>query len=327
MKSLLVIMLAMFLSACSTTSATPTTSKDKPISASGSGYTFEDAKNEAFAKAVEYVVGSAILSETESRNNSITRDEIIRYSAGYVADHKVTEQHVSGNKYYVTVDVWVKSSRIHERLLNTGKSDGNIEGPKLATQYNSYMTDRLTGDRYLQALLNDYPKHAYSLNQGDIKFMLDSRRNPIIIIPIELRWNYKYLVAISEALTQLQDGDKKSPERIKIMAKDPSAWVLGWNETFYFNDGVRADRIKNTLLGGVSINVDITDNYGANIYSKCFGSDVFYQRIATSNTIIFGNDVERNNIQIVLDPRYTEFTTKYGTAERVKLSVVRNGSC
>ena len=51
--------------------------------------TFEEAKKEGFRLAVEYAVGSLILSETEVRSDRMKRDEIITYASGFVEDFKI----------------------------------------------------------------------------------------------------------------------------------------------------------------------------------------------------------------------------------------------
>jgi hypothetical protein len=55
----------------------------------GNGTTLENAKNDAFRNAITMIVGTAVLSERESRKDNLTKDDLINYSAGYVDRYQI----------------------------------------------------------------------------------------------------------------------------------------------------------------------------------------------------------------------------------------------
>ena len=139
MKYLLII-LALFCAG--SVYSQPTTKIDPKdpgyVRSVGNGTTLENAKNDAFRNAITMIVGTAVLSERESRKDNLTKDDLLNYSAGYVDRYQVTDKIENLNNVTVIVDVIVKSSKIHERVLNTGRTEKQIEGDRLSTQYNTY---------------------------------------------------------------------------------------------------------------------------------------------------------------------------------------------
>jgi hypothetical protein len=59
------------------------------LQVSGEGATLEEAKLNAFRTAIEFAAGSVVVSERESHNYKLVRNEILVYSAGYVTDYKI----------------------------------------------------------------------------------------------------------------------------------------------------------------------------------------------------------------------------------------------
>ena len=58
------------------------------ITVTGTGKTLDQAKEQAFRKAIEYKVGATVLSDVETQNYQRVKDEIYIYSSGYVDDYK-----------------------------------------------------------------------------------------------------------------------------------------------------------------------------------------------------------------------------------------------
>ena len=84
----------------------------------GEGSTIDQARQQGFRLAVEHAVGTVVASETEVRNDRLARDEIITYASGYVDRFEVVEQQRVGNRVLVNMKVWVRPSKIANRLLN-----------------------------------------------------------------------------------------------------------------------------------------------------------------------------------------------------------------
>ena len=95
MSRLLCLVVCLVLCACSTVGS------DNYITVTGTGSTFERAKQDAFREAVQIKVGSAVVSERMSTVDSLVKDDIIVHSAGYVDDFKVLNTSIINGKYQI----------------------------------------------------------------------------------------------------------------------------------------------------------------------------------------------------------------------------------
>lgn len=322
MKYLLII-LALFCAG--SVYSQPTTKIDPKdpgyVRSVGNGTTLENAKNDAFRNAITMIVGTAVLSERESRKDNLTKDDLLNYSAGYVDRYQITDKIENLNNVTVIVDVIVKSSKIHERVLNTGRTEKQIEGDRLSTQYNTYLEQQKSGDAFLGAVVNDYPNRAFEIKQGKHEFVLDSKRRAILIVPFEMRWSYKYLVALNEALGKVQYGDRRSSERINVISKNPKDWMFGRTDTYYFNDGTQPDQLKNTFRSELFIQAKIKDGDGDVLFAECYNTDTTFAGSPDRGSYtIFGNEVLDNHIQIPINYKIKAALER---ADSVELSVTK----
>lgn len=328
MKYLLIVFM-LSLTACASTTV-PKTSNNMPdagiIRVIGTGSNKEEAKINGFTTAIEIAVGSVILTDKESVNSQLVRDDILKHSSGYVDDYKIINESTNFKGISLVMDVTVKSSKIAERVLNRGKSEGVIEGERLDTQYKSYSNSKATGDRLLNTVLNDYPMRAFNITQGKVDFKLDNRRNPVIEIPYTLKWNYKYLTALNEALKITSDPyeNNSAQERIFVASKDPNAWLLGTTDRYYFNDKVSPAIVKQHLVGYISINMRLLDKFGMKVLEGCAKTISFNGVNNVNPTIIDGN----KSIDEIMVVSFTKpnMIQKVDKIDRVELSVT-NGQC
>ena len=302
MRFVLVIAM-LFLTACASTTPTKTSGSvydQKTYRVIGNGRTLDEAKIDGFNSAIEFAVGFVILSDKEAKNDKLVRDDIAKHSAGYIDDFKIIDQMNSSRGVTVVMDVDVKSSKIAERMLNRGKTEGVLEGDKLSDQYNSYLKERKTGDRFIKTVLSSYPRNAYNIEQGNPAFILDSNRNSIIVIPYKVSWNYEWIVALKESLSVIQDGDSRSGNRIRVTARKPGDWV-GASDSYDFNDSVRVKQITEVLSVSTHVLVKIIAKNGSTIYTGCFANldqnvEDYYQ--FSRNRQVLGHDTVRNEAHI-----------------------------
>ena len=346
MIRLLVVVACLMLNAC----ASIPNSSDKYIRATGTGNSFDEAKQKAFQQAIEIKVGSFIDSERQSFNQKLVRDDIFVYSAGYVDDFKVVSQNTLGNKIVVTVDVLVASSKLSNRILSQGKSAGVFENRQHITQHQTYLQNRQNGDKILQAVLNDYPQRAYNITQHPYNIKIDGNRNAYLYIPFTVRWNFNYLESLRAAFDLLADGDTgfltKSPGNIWIMAKDPKDLFLGKTTHHKFNDMVKIDKISDTMnhQRSLAVKLKIYNLQGVVEIENCYipgwystgtiptipGPTLYYSnnygyKTATNNIQIEGNKTESNNIIIQLNSQVGARAVDF--IKNIELSVVPKGEC
>ena len=272
------LLLAMLLSACASapTNTSGSAYAQKTFRVIGNGRTVDEAKIDGFNSAIEFAVGSVVLSDSVARNNILVRDEIAKHSAGYIDDYKIIDQYQTTRGYTVVMDVDVKNSKIAERMLNKSKTEGVVEGTRMSDQFNSYLGNMASSDKFIDSLLRDYTQNAFDIKQGKIEYKLDGQRNSYIIIPYEISWNYKWVTALKEALSVVQDGNSRSANSILVISKKPGAWI-GSNERYYFNDTITPVKILTVLNDRTWIQVKIIHHNGSTIYAGCIpGLDTNY---------------------------------------------------
>lgn len=256
MKSIIVMVMLALVSACSSTPVKTSQTADggTKIRVTATGSTFEEAKSIAFNRAIEYVVGSVIVNEKESRNDKLARNEILNHSSGYVDDFTVIKSTSSGKSVTVEMDVVIKNSRIANRILNstTGK-ESNINGSRMATQYGSYLDSRQSANNIVVPILNDFPARSYMTEQVRTEFGLDVFNNARLLVAYKVSLKYEWVMAMDEALRLASSPRDKGirQEKIKVIKRKPGDWV-GSNDVYYFNDANFYDMVHKKLNYEVS---------------------------------------------------------------------------
>lgn len=327
-----IILLASFLLAgCATTSDNHT------IRVSGVGITSEHARHDAFIKAIEYKMGSLVLSERESHNLKLMKNEISVFSSGYIDKYNIVSEAVNGKNVVVTVDVVVSDSKIKNRLLGSGTNIKELEGHRHSVQHSSYIRDRLQGDKILNTVLSDYPTKAYSIRQGMHEVRLDAYRNMLLRIPYSMNWNYNYIVSLNEVLSLLQDGSngfmKPSSGTVTVMAKDPNNLLIGKKEVYKFNDIMRVHKINDSFTGHneARIQLSIKNKQLVEVYRTCYESNSINGKkpsyyVLGNNFVLYGNQQDHGLITLPISPN-SALSAVLKDAYRVELSIVKLEKC
>lgn len=326
MKYLLILTLA--LSMCVSNAMEKTSgsnAQEKYTRVLGTGKTEEEAKLNGFKIAIQIVVGSVVVTEKEAKNNFLARDEVANYSAGYIDDYKIIDTTVTPSGYTLIMDVLVKNSKIAEQILNVSRGDAGLEGDRLSNQYKSYLNERESGDKFVNNVLGNYPKNAFNVKVGKVEFKLDAYRNSILVIPYEVRMNYKWLESLRESLKVVEDGDNHSPGSIKVTIKKPDEW-LGNTSTHDFNDLTRMNSIISIIHDTLNILVKIVDYSGNTLYSRCMLAPTFvrYSESLNSgnNATVRGQDVFEQYTQLTIGPDSPMFN-KLNSMNKIEVEVIR----
>lgn len=304
------------------------------ITVTGSGKTFEEAKQQAFRKAIEFSVGATVLSDVETQNYARIKDEIYIYSAGYVDDYKVLKQEPSTLGVTVLMEVSVSNSKLKNRILAVGKSGTNFEGDKHSSQVNTLIQERLAGDRLLIKLLNDYPKKAYNVSQAPYNITLDYYRNPILNIPYVLSWNFEYLKSMRETVSMTHDCEpsffKKCVGAVIVMGKDPKDLFFGERTEHNFDNLNTIDLIHDYMINDKEprILVTLKDMYNKPVATYChtpwfisgYGTG-FYSIGNRQYVMFYGNTKEENVIKIKLPLNMIDSINK------IELSIESKNNC
>jgi len=305
----------------------------QPIRVQGIGDTLQQAKENAFKTAVELQVGSVLVTEAESKNSKLVRNDIINYSAGYVDKYVIIDTNNYNGKTLVIVDVYVSSSKIADRILGTSTNPKIFDNETHATQYETYIQSKRNGDRLLKSLLNDYPRRAFIVTQYQHRFGVDTMRNPFIEVGFKLNWNYNYLQSFNEALSLIEDGSnglfKTSPGNIIVMAKDPKDFVLGKKNHYKFNDVLTTETIKQRLDNHVPrIQLTVYNQNNNVFFTQCYVPESFTGRMPGlysmgDTLILYGNQTETNIIRLHL----SNMGEALRSITRLELHVVGHESC
>lgn len=327
----ILILAGLLLAGCAT--------QDKQISlrVQGAGNTFEKARHDAFIKAIEYKMGTLVLSERESHNLKLVKNDVSVFSSGYIDSYTIVSETKVNGLISVVVDVTVSDSKIKDRLLGSGTNSKELEGDRHHTQYASYIHDRMQGDKILNTVLRDYPSRAYVINQGLHEFKLDAYRNAILRVPYVMSWNYNYIVSLNEALSILQDGSngfmRPSPGTVTIMAKDPKDFVLGKKSLYKFNDMDRVHNINDSFTGynEVRIQLVVRNKQLNEVYKKCYESNSvngkkpsFYN--LGNNFVLYGNQQDQGYVSLTISPN-SVLNAVLKDSHRVELSIVKLEKC
>lgn len=268
MKILFVILLSLLLAEDVYSSKLQT----QTVHVTGTGSNAEQAKNDAFRKAIEFSVGAILVNNIEVRNNKLTLDEILSYSSGYVENYKIHNTTYLDNKVSVDMTVTVSSSKIANRMLSASTEGTMIDGGKFAVQKDTFLQSKNNSDAVLNNFFNSYPSKAYEINNVKTSLKTNDVRKITLSVEFDLQWNQNWLNAFREIIT-LVDSDvpPKKSSFIILFNDDPKAfleknrWVAGHLEDHQTIDLI----IRSFITKEPMIKVELFDN-NVSLNKQCF---------------------------------------------------------
>lgn len=234
--------------------------------------TEEQARHNGFKLAVEQAIGSVVASETEVQNDRIVRNEIVNYASGYVENFEIVSKSVSRNLVTLRMQVWVSHSSLANRLLNTSQVRGRIDGTKAQAQLETLQYEKQQGDKFLNLVLNDFPRRSFDIELGQVAVGITSDRTGFVEIPFVLKWNYDYLVSLWQALDEV--GQKQGVSYVTVVSGRPPKqnprW-FGWAGTTRFSDTAKPQLIKTALIDSRPVlQMIIKSNNGDVQHRQCY---------------------------------------------------------
>lgn len=238
------------------------------IRVQGVGDSQVDARNQAFSYAVDRAVGSLIVTETEIQNDKLERREIINYNSGYVYDFDVIDQSYHQGRVYVLVDVVVRKSDIAERVFGKSSTEADIAGGKLDQALKSYSKQLDSGDRLVNAVLNDYPFKSFDISVEDSEYFLSATRTPVLRLTVNYQWDNKFLRSLEETVETTSSRIRNSSQHADYIL----AFRL-WHSSKSIKYGVdynRAQAYRNNLKQVVEIS--LYDHANQVVLTRCTGA-------------------------------------------------------
>ena len=265
------------------------------------GSTVENAKKECLQTAIERAVGTLIVTDIESSDDRLTSENIVRYSAGYINDYKITKHYQNEVGWWnLEMDVEVASSKIGKRNTSRGKDTNLIRGDVESTVLQSKLDQRQSGDDLIARLLMSYPQSAYTLNSGQTEFSIGNSRRSYIDIPYKIVMSEDWVAALDEAFKLVSvdsnkcnnftkavfnDSDFKSQtgqgvQKIvgKICGSEPDVTVASRGmfsntRSYYFADSQTLQMINSQIRTNgrqhIALQVDLLDHSGNTIDQRC----------------------------------------------------------
>ncbi len=313
-----------------------------PFRVQGEGETLQQARQNAFRAAIERAYGSAIVSDRQTVNGDLVKDEILNYASGYVADYRVIDTQQNGSRTAVVMDIWVNDSKIADRILGAGTSPKAIDADKQISQLNSLLDAKKRGDQLIQQVMSDFPNRAFTIRSDEIEINVNGNREPSLLIKYAMRWNYNYLMAINEALSisapskngiisPILDRFAGQPETgyVSIMAKDPKDFILG-NQWHYRPDNYSQRILQDILIDKQPyIMVTIKNAQSSSVWRTCFKpqwarGNKFYS--VGENLAFYGNTVETGWLELDIN-RTHNLANSLKQASKVELNIVPGYEC
>jgi hypothetical protein len=333
----LIALAVLALSACASNpnnikTSAPVKEQTQFTQVEGVGSTPELALQDAFKRAIEKVVGDIVVSTNESRNDRLVRKDILTHSAGYVDNYEVIKEVQYTDGWHVHAVVYIKSSRIANRILGGVGSTDTLQGDRMATQHSTYLNERNTGDKLVKEVLGSFPKNAFVVTRKDAQFQLRSDRAAVLVVSYNMKWNKNYVKALNETMAVLQDGKNTSIAQQRFFIQSipiGSSW-LGRTDAYYFNDAVRANKIREYMSNGQAVRASVVDDAGRILFASCANTqwmadfkDTYH---INQDSHYRTSDEVNDTIQIAFPPNSPHNALlKY--ANELKLEVVSERQC
>ena len=277
-----------------------------PVTVEGVGKTRYSAREDAFKLASEKYCGTVVLSERQTHNENIKRNDVSAYSSCRVKSYKILLEDYDDNQYYIRVEVVLERTNHSKRLTTFNNSYNTFSQTEIADKLSSYNDEKLSGDKLLKTTFSDYPYNAYHIDQPKQPYIMeDSYRNFYLVVPYKVTWNYDYIQAMRDTISVL--SAQNGPGYVRIIAKDPKALVLGKTNYYYMNDLTRLNAIKNYMSGPneMRLKLQVTNTRGQRILNLCYNPEykaggIFYSMGVNKQVHIFGNDVNKGEMKVKL---------------------------
>lgn len=238
-----------------------------PYRVTGVGKNFDAAKQNAFRQAIEKYAGVVVVSNSESLNDKLIKDEILNYSAGYIDNYKILHNYELDGEYTIIMDVWVSSSKISQRILST-TGNKSINGPLIAEKHRSFIESKQNGDKIFKTVFDSYPHNAFNIKIVKTDIGVDSSRNTFVNIAYQISWNKNWINSLYELFGMLYSDEGTKPVMKVLFYDDPK----GLRKRFTYYDIYEPETHWkiNVLLKNVypQVRVNFLDGHKV-VWSQC----------------------------------------------------------
>lgn len=295
------------------------------IVVTGEANSFEDAKHQAFKKAIDHEIGVIVDTERLTYDQQLLHNQILTYSAGYVLGYEI-QSHIyvrETDLHRVTIDVTVASSKLKNFLLSHAQYTGKFNGENIRAQIDYYQKGLVDGDKLVANTLKYFPSQAINIIMTEYAVTLDERRNFYLEIPYQITWDQEYLSALVELLSAFS-SDQPSRNYVDID-----------KQRLYFYDTMFMNQLHNRMTRLDFVEITLTNMRGETLLNSCVqnilydptrgwnGNLALYSK--TDNSFRIHNRKVINNYVVV--PISSEIYNALESANQIELQVTSNKDC
>lgn len=234
--------------------------------------TFDRAKQQGFRTAIEQSIGTVVASQSRSYQQKLVSDEIITYSSGFVDRFEIIDQQVDSSGVRLKMRVWVAESKLAHRLLGRSVDNQAVAGDQIGAQISTLIQERQAGDQLIKTVMLDFPERSFIIESKTTKVKFDEYRRAKLEVPVELRWDPKWVNSLFEALDRTQDPAK--------------SWLV-YNTVNYINPMIK---------------LSLVDAHGIELFKQCHGWVMTRSQVSYHYPNRFMLDIQRD--QLIIDKNY-----------------------
>lgn len=136
------------------------------IESVGSGETEEKATTQALRNVIQQQVGTYIDAETIVANETVLKDEILDYSAGFVENYERLGVSVQDGVTEVRIRAKVREDKLQKRIKESFKASAEVDGQSVFQKATIQIEKQQKAARLLQAVASEFPEKAIAIEVG-----------------------------------------------------------------------------------------------------------------------------------------------------------------
>ena len=282
--------------------------QEQIITTTGSGVTYEIARNNALKYAIESAFGTFISSETKISNDVLQSDEIYALSSGNVSNIRELNKIQIGDNYSVTLNVTVSPSKLVSYVRSKGI---NVEfnGDAFASKIKTIFLVEKMNERSEPYIINTFVNYANQVLPQCFDYEVKATEPYLsrlgdwtVQIDLNVNANVNFSTLINYLNSNLKNVSMSSETISQRNSIGRESFVLVFNgQKHYF-------RTKQSIIS-------LWNFFSRNLFQEITKNKIFMDAGSNSKTI---------NIQdVTLEPRNTEccgnyqFTTEF-TTQKIK---------
>lgn len=169
----------------------------------GMGTSEQQAREQAFAAAIDEALGTLVVSQIDIENNQVQRHRVLRYNSGYIHSFRVRDRTwLPDGQIVLDMEVWVKHISLAEGLVASGTVIDRSIMQQTAGILDSVNQESETGNKLLAAVVEDYPTRGLDVTVSNTALAVTANRRAAMTMDIAVKWNPAYLSGLAQALQQ-----------------------------------------------------------------------------------------------------------------------------